>query len=71
MCQVVALKHYDAISSKSGHNCLPEVVVYKRFQIWEFDWESFAVLDRWPVAYGRWLLMRGSRTWRFNCISKS
>ena len=37
-----------------------EMVVYKRFQLYGFDWESFGVLDKFGevVAYWGWLHMK-------------
>lgn len=57
ICQVVAHKRskntrkiVKLSGPKSGSGCLQEVVVYTRFQV--FDWESFCVLDRWSVMGG-------------------
>ena len=62
-------ENYNVVTSKSGHGHLQEVVIYDRFQLKDFDWEKFGVLDRWSLIYGRWSLMRGGCTCTFDCIS--
>ena len=69
MCQVVAyrrlktIENSKTVSWKSGHGRLQEVVVYERFQYKSLTENIFGVL-------GRWLLMGGGRTWRFDCTLK-
>ena len=64
MRQVVAYKRLKTMGNhqpsgpKSGRGRLQEIVVYKRFQLWGFDWENFGFFDGlslWEVvAYERW-----------------
>ena len=67
MCQVVAyprlktIKIFKTVSQNSGRGCLGEVVLYERFQYKALTENIFGVL-------GRWSLMGGGRTWRFDCI---
>ena len=69
MCQVVAYRRLKTtensktVSRKSGRGRLQEVVVYERFQYKSLTENIFGVL-------GRWLLMGGGRTWRFDCTFK-
>jgi len=69
--KVVANKgKFQTYSSKSGCGCLLEVAAYKRFQIYivirlgNFWYMYFGKL----VAEQRWLLMRGGRNQRFDCM---
>ena len=72
MCQVVAyrrlktIENSKTVSRKSGHGRLQQVVVYARFQYKSTTENIFGVL---PVL-GRWSLMGGGRTWRFDCTFK-
>jgi len=38
-------RKFQTFSSKSGRSRLREVVAYKRFQIYWFDWETFRILE--------------------------
>ena len=69
MCQVVAywrlktIENSKTVSPKSALGRLQEVVLYERFQYKSLTENIFGVL-------GRWSLMEGGCTWRFDFTFK-
>ena len=73
MHEVVAYKRlktmesYKTVSSKSGLSDLLGALFYERFQLLAFTGKMFYKL-RDSQSYGRMVLVRGGRTWRFNFV---
>ena len=63
---VKTMENHKTASLASGHGCLQEGVTFERFLLQGFEWENFLCFAQ-VVAYGRWSLTRGGRTWRLAC----
>ena len=69
MCLVVAyqrlktIENSKTVNRKSGRSQLWQVAIYERFQYKALTENIFGVL-------GRWLLIGGGRTWKFDCIKR-
>ena len=52
---------FQTDSSKRSCSRLWEVVAYKMFKTWRFDWETFGMFENWSLT-------RCGHNWRLGCI---
>ena len=46
---------------KNNGNLRKELIIYERFQLQDFDYEKFGILNKWSLT-------RGYRIWKVYCV---